>query len=489
LKKRFITNLGLLLLLNLLIKPFWIFGIDRSVQNITGTENYGMFFSLLSFSLLLNIIPDFGISNFNNRETARDHQSVHNHFSSFVALKIVLSVIYILCLLTIALLLNYDNRQLYLLMFLALNQILSSFILYVRSNISGMQYFKTDSFLSVLDRTFMIIICMFLLWGQSSNHVFRIEWFVYAQTVSYILALLISLITLLSLTGRLSLHLQTAGMISILRRCVPFALLTLLMAVYYRIDSVMLERLLPDGPTQAGIYAQAFRITDALIQFAVLFATLLLPMYSKMIKQKERVDQLTTLAFNLLLFPSVILVVAAGFCCREIMDMLYHSTTPWSGTILVILLVNYLFICVSYIFGTLHTANGNIGLLNRIAAAMVAINIVLNLVLIPRWQVMGAAVASLITQASSALLQTIFAFRWFKFSISKRKSALFLLFILLLMTAGFGFRMLSLPTVAVFGGTLSTGLGLAILFGHLNPRLLSEIWNARSLLPRHADQT
>jgi len=33
-KRKFINNLGFLLFLNLLVKPFWIFGIDRTVQNM-----------------------------------------------------------------------------------------------------------------------------------------------------------------------------------------------------------------------------------------------------------------------------------------------------------------------------------------------------------------------------------------------------------------------------------------------------------------------
>jgi len=53
-QRKFITNLGLLILLNLLIKPFWVFGIDRTVQNIVGAEDFGFYFTifnLVSFSI------------------------------------------------------------------------------------------------------------------------------------------------------------------------------------------------------------------------------------------------------------------------------------------------------------------------------------------------------------------------------------------------------------------------------------------------------
>ena len=40
-QKKFFTNLTLLILLNLLVKPFAIFGIDLTIQNRVGAENYG----------------------------------------------------------------------------------------------------------------------------------------------------------------------------------------------------------------------------------------------------------------------------------------------------------------------------------------------------------------------------------------------------------------------------------------------------------------
>ena len=63
--RKFVTNLALLLLLNLLIKPFWIFGIDRSVQNTVGAGEYGLYLALFNWALIFNIVLDIGITNFN----------------------------------------------------------------------------------------------------------------------------------------------------------------------------------------------------------------------------------------------------------------------------------------------------------------------------------------------------------------------------------------------------------------------------------------
>ena len=75
---------------------------------------------------------------------------------------------------------------------------------------------------------------------------------------------------------------------------------------------------------------------------------------------------------------------------------------------------------LTYIFGTLLTANGNLFQLNIIAGSGMAFNLIMNLILIPRFHATGAAVSSLITQSASALLQILLVHRIFKFRVNKR---------------------------------------------------------------------
>jgi hypothetical protein len=49
---RFLANLILFVLVNLLVKPISLFAVDAGFQNTLGHEEYGVYFSLLNFSLL-----------------------------------------------------------------------------------------------------------------------------------------------------------------------------------------------------------------------------------------------------------------------------------------------------------------------------------------------------------------------------------------------------------------------------------------------------
>jgi len=132
LKRKFLTNLLLLIFLNLLVKPFWVFGIDRKVQNIVGAEEYGFYFSLFSFSVLINILLDAGISNLNNRSVARNPAIQPLYFTKIVPLKFILAIVYSLAAVVTGLFIGYSGEQIKMLTVLIFNQFLLSFILYLR---------------------------------------------------------------------------------------------------------------------------------------------------------------------------------------------------------------------------------------------------------------------------------------------------------------------------------------------------------------------
>lgn len=430
-KHKFATNLILLLALNLLVKPFWIFGIDRTVQNIVGAGEYGLFYSLFNFSLLLNIILDFGFTNFNNREISRHSQLFSKYFSNIVAVKIILAFTYGLLCLIVALFMGYNERQIYLISFLIFNQFISSFILYLRSNLSGLQLFKTDSFVSVLDRLLMIMICSLLLWGNITNFQFTIEWFIYAQTISYSITFAFTFILVLSRADYFKFRFDKVFLISIFKKSYPYALLILLMTLYSRVDSVLLERLLPKGNIESGIYAQAFRIVDAVNMIPFLFAGLLLPMFSKMIKNHESTQPLVGFSFSLLFIPAFAISISCIIYRTEIMQLLYRQHAEESSILLGILMVSFLLLSINYIFGTLLTAKGSIKQLNYISLVGVLLSIIINLALIPHYKSIGAAVANLTTQLIVAIFQVTMVIKTFQFKVERRTFISYLLFIVL----------------------------------------------------------
>ncbi|MBP7389879.1 MAG: oligosaccharide flippase family protein, partial [Chitinophagales bacterium] len=129
-RKKFATNLLFLFAVNLLIKPYWIFAIDRVVQNKVGPETYGTYFAVFNVSYIFSILLDFGINNFNNRAVSRNNKRLGEYVLNLMLLKLFLSIAYFALTFVYALSTGMNEMQMQMLLFLAINQLLLSAILY-----------------------------------------------------------------------------------------------------------------------------------------------------------------------------------------------------------------------------------------------------------------------------------------------------------------------------------------------------------------------
>jgi O-antigen/teichoic acid export membrane protein len=415
-RRKFATNLIFLLTVNLLIKPYWIFGVDRVIQNKFSSGVYGTYFAVFNYSFLLSIILDFGINNFNNRAISRDKKRLGEYLVNLMMVKGALSIIYFAITFVSALLTGFGELQMKMLFFLAVNQVLLSAILYFRSNIAALQLFKTDSLISTLDRLLAIAFCLALLYLPMFKDSFNIMWFIYAQTVSLLITAVVAFLVILG-KSKIEINIWKGKFTKmILLKSAPFAMLALLMGIYYRIDAVMIDRMLPNGKAENDVYAAAFRLLDAVNQFGYLFATLLLPMFAGMIRRNASMRHLVKFSSELLFVIAFITALDCYFFRNEIMQMLYPAkATAYWGQIFGWLMCTFIPISTIYVFGTLLTANGSLKLLNFIALGGMFLNIALNLYLIPHYGALGATYATLITQFLAAFAHIIVANRTFGF--------------------------------------------------------------------------
>ncbi len=201
---------------------------------------------------------------------------------------------------------------------------------------------------------------------------------------------------------------------------------------------------------------------------------LLLPMFSRMIKLGQNVNDLVRMALPLLMASGLTLAITGNYYRVEIIDLLYVSPTPYSSTIFGILMVGFLFVSTSYIYGTLLTANNNLKHLNILAGITVVINVSLNLMLIPRYHAVGAAISSLASQAFYAVTQLILARNLLKIPVNG--DILIRLFGFLVINLGTGYLTLFLPGwVPGFLILLGTCMATSLLLGLIRPGELLSI--------------
>jgi O-antigen/teichoic acid export membrane protein len=193
--------------------------------------------------------------------------------------------------------------------------------------------------------------------------------------------------------------------------------------------------LLPDGKEQAGIFAHGFRILDFMSNYALIFSFILLPLFSNMIRRKEEIAPLLRLASVVLIIPSLALLTGIAFYRYQIFGILYLTDIQLSANVFLVLIISYAGICISYTFGALLTANGNLKELNTMALIAVSASTILNIVLIPEYKVMGAAISNAIAQTFTIFYHVILVRKKFEVKIDfglLAKIVVFICFIILL---------------------------------------------------------
>ena len=413
--KNFSQKVFFLIAINLLIKPLWIFGVERVVQIETGFDTYGLYFTLFNFTYLFSLLSDMGINNYNIKLLTNNYtQGIKS--ANLLAIKLLLSVIYLISVLLISFVLGYTKTSFVLLLTLIFYQFGFSFLGFLRSHLTGLQLYKTDILFSVLDKIILLILFIPILNLSYFNTInLSIQYFASAQLAAIFISILIGIIIL---RGKINLQLN-GFKLSLLKETIlqllPFSLFMFLVLAYNKVDSIMLERMLNNGAAESGTYAAAYRLLDAFTMIPVLFASFFYPTLSKQLAEKKSIANWMNTSSESLISIAIIIAIALSFFAKEWMKLLYPTNSSiYLTQIFSILILSIIPISIYYIFSSALTAKGSLKVLNLIAFGSLILNVLLNVFMIPNYQAYGAALATIISFGLAAITYVYFYHQQFK---------------------------------------------------------------------------
>ena len=421
---RFYSSLGLLIMLNLIIKPVWIFAIDRHVQLSVGTEMYGTYFSLLSFSFVFSFLLDGGLTAFFNRQLAANKENFIDKAGSFFFIKIVFAFLYAAIVFGVAFLSGIKRWD--ILLDVIIIQALTSLFVFLRSIITSQQLFRTDAWLSVLDKGLMIILCGSFFYLPFATGEITIEFFLLIQIACTLMAIITTFIILFKKKILFSLPGKPLFDYSLLKPVVPFAIIVLLMSVHYRFAGFLVERIHHNGAYEAGIYAGAFRLLDATTMIGFLVASFLLPFIARQWGRQHDIHEVVLTSRHLLMLFSLIIIVTTIFLAPWIQQLLYHNNDENAIAVLQWCLPALAGYSLVQIYGTVMTATGQVVQFCFIILGAVALNIVLNLLLIPDWGAKGCCIAAFISQGLCGITTMVYVQKRIQINIHLRSLLMYI---------------------------------------------------------------
>jgi O-antigen/teichoic acid export membrane protein len=402
----FYSSLGLLILLNVVIKPLWIFAIDRQVQNEVGVEVYGVYFSLFNLSIVFNFLADWGFTVFFNRQLAAREENSLNQPGNFLLLKLLLAVLYAGVVFITAFLSGIQEWD--ILIYVVLIQIFSSLLVFFRSIITAHQWFGTDAWLSITDKGLMILLCGSLLYYPAVFGSMNIDRFMLLQVVCLIIAVTAGFVFLLKKGVSFTISRNWLPDKKVFLQVMPFGITVLLMSAHYRTDAFLLERIHSNGAYEAGIYAGAYRLLDAATMGGYLVSAFMLPFIARRWSDKIEIGTVALQCRHFLMMSTAGIVSTVVMLAPWIQQVLYHHDDAYSTQVLqwcVPALVGYSLVQV---YGTVLTATGRIVDFCYINLFAVVINITLNLALIPSMGAKGCCIAALSSQLFVGIVSMLY---------------------------------------------------------------------------------
>ncbi len=410
--KAFFSGLWWLVLLNLLIKPVWIFLIDRQVQNTIGQQAYGHYFALFNLTYVLIFLADAGLTALLTQSVAAGKAvNVGQLFHT----KLLLLVLYAaLCFFAGAV---TGVGQWNTLVYLVLIQSLSSLFLFLRGLLTANQLFKTDAVFSVLDKALMLIFCIGPVYGFFT----QITLLLFLQLQLIATAFSVALLLFVCLRKGLAFSAtQKQSFANLFKAAAPFLGIVLLMAMHYRLDGFLLERLRTDGARQAGIYASAYRLLDAGNMIGYLCASFLVPFIARHRREQKKVQGVVLFLRHGLLFTAIAAATFAWVFAPWLQRLLYHTSNAYNDKIIALCMGVLPAYYLTHVYGSLLTARGAFRLFIFILFFAVLVNAGLNFILIPSLGAAGCCTAALVSQYGCALALWYFGSRRFKLSLATR---------------------------------------------------------------------
>jgi O-antigen/teichoic acid export membrane protein len=215
----------------------------------------------------------------------------------------------------------------------------------------------------------------------------------------------------------LSLRLDRGFFLKLLKPIAVFGLTSVAFQIFMRVDVVMLSKM--KDLEAVGLYSSARKLTEIFLMLPLAFYVLNLPLaargYTQFRDSMEQKIESHTKALFVIVFLVFGFVV---FFADSILGLLYGRQFAEASGVLRILMLAYLVQSADMVLGMSCQAAGHHRFAMYAALSRAAMNVALNLVLIPVWGLTGAALATLASVSASAFMfqyfvnRSVHAFRW-----------------------------------------------------------------------------
>lgn len=356
-----------------------------------GVNNYGIYGFAVSFTGILAVTMDFGISVHIVRHVSTNYDSTSKYLGNTIPLKSIFIFFTFLLTLIILILMGCDELTITVTLLFTLEMAIKSisglfsgtFMAFEEGKYQGIGGLITN--LTLLAFILISIYTDLGIIGISVSYV-----------ISNIATLIYSYIKVEKNFAKPKYEFDKEFCKKIVIISLPFAISGIFSSIYYSIDTVMLTNMV--GEYATGIYNASYKLISFMTFFYSVYTAVIFPVMSKLFKNDDKLLVVSLeKSIKYLLLITIPLAFAIVFYSTDIIHLIYGHEYDAASKPLCILIwtVCFLFIngACSVLLNSIHKEK-----LVTVAYMITAIfNIVLNLYMIPHYSFNGAAISTVLS--------------------------------------------------------------------------------------------
>jgi O-antigen/teichoic acid export membrane protein len=374
------------------------FVVGIYIARYLGPANYGLFSYVISFVGLFGFMATLGLDDILNRNIIKNHEDKDILIGTSFYLKLIGSILAIITIFVVSILITKDFFTLLLIWLFSLTFIPASFnVLEVYFNSQVLS--KKVVVAQIIGGMASAILKLLLIYFDKG---------IFWLTTIYILETFIVACVLLYYFKSFGNHLRKWKFNfniakSLLKDSWPLILSSVAIGIYMKIDQVMIKNML--GDTEVGLYAVAVKLSEVWYFIpGIIMASIFPAIVSAHNRSEEEFNKRMGQLYFVMFWSSVLIALSTTFLAGPIIKILFGQEYIQSIKVLQIHIWSGIFVFIGLVVSKFLLTNNytKILLLGTITGSI--INIVLNIILINKMGVTGAAISTLVSYSTSVFI-------------------------------------------------------------------------------------
>ncbi len=411
--KGIVRNVSLILVSDVIGKILSFF-LVIAIARYLGEAGLGKYSFAFAFVGLFSIFADLGLSTYLTREIARNKERAKKYASNMLTLKMMLAAISLILPIAIISFIEQSTEVRTAVIIVAIATSMLNLTSVFGTLFAAFEKLQYHALISLLERIITVSLGLLLLFKGAG-----LLGLVSAYLISYLIVMAAALILAFKNTTSFAISFDKDLWVQMLKNSIPFWFTTIFITIYFRIDTVLLQMM--TTYEAVGWYNAAYRALDALYFIPGAVITAIFPVMSRFhVENKKMLQELYKRAFYYLSILALPIATGIMLLSGRIISFIYGGKFAEATPALQILIWAEAIIFISALVGYLLNAINKQLTFTFVTGGAAILNIGINLMLIPRYSYLGAAIATVITELAVLILLYYFASKaGYKINMSK----------------------------------------------------------------------